>query len=275
MKLIKIFLNKKDLFMLSLLALMAVFIWLRDTSWMTQSDDTLPILVVIPLIIWLGSPWEFKKVEEKSSQKFIFIVVALIVVGVIFNLTFFLGLGWTYLLWSWLRGKVVTKSLSSLKKLLLLSLMAFPWITLDAEVIGWWFRLSGAHIAATFFSFVGFDVIQTGTNLQVNGLSIAVEVACAGLNTLQSMFIAGTTVAYILLKDQRCFWWNIPFLFIMAWISNTIRIIGICLAGILVSSEFAMGPFHEIGGWLILLFMFSICWLFFSLQQKSSQGIRN
>jgi len=249
------------------LIMLAVFIWLRDTTWISSSDDTLPILVAIPLFIWIGSPWHFKDNPETPSLGWIALTAFLFLVGIAINSTLLLTLSWCALLWAWLSKKVTNESLPTLKKLMILPLMAFPWISLDADRIGWWFRLSGAWTTAQFFSLLGLDVKQEGTLLNVNGLPISVEVACAGLNTLQSMLIAGSVVAFLILGDTKRYWVNLPLLVVMAWVANTLRIILISAAALLITPAFSKGNFHVFGGWVVIMLMFCLCWFIFSLQE--------
>ncbi len=264
--------TRRDYSIITLLAILAGFIWLRNTSWITTFDDTVPLLIALPLFIWLGSPWKFKKEEDPLSGKWLVLTAVLFLTGILFNLTFILGLGWSALLWTWLSSRVEPGSNPSLSKLFVLPIMAFPWVIMDATNLGWWFRLSGAWVAAKFFILTGSDVQYAGTSVVINGLPISIEAACAGLNTLQSMLIAGSVVAYLLLKDTNRFWWNLPLLFIMAWAANTLRIILLASAALLVSPEFALGSFHTWGGWLILMVMFGMCWAIFSLQEPRTES---
>jgi exosortase len=263
--------NTDYLIILCLLAY-ACFIWLRDTTWMTSSDDTLPILVAIPLFYWMGSPWKFKENRDPITIHQIAICVLLFLLGIVLNITLILTISWTYLLWIWLSSRLPQEKLSSVKKLLVLPMMAFPWVSLDADRIGWWFRLSGAWAAAHFFSLVGAQVTREGTTLVVNQMPISVEVACAGLNTLQSMIIAGSVVAYLTLGNSSRYWWNLPLLVVVSWLANTTRIILISIAALVISPKFALGNFHQFGGWAILVLMFCLCWLIFSLQETKETG---
>lgn len=256
-----------DYVLITILFVLALFIWLRDTAWVSTAEDSLPILIAIPLFIWLGSPWSFRKDPPALPTTWFTVGVLLFLFGIALDITFLLGAGWTALLWGWLSSRIPQESLNSRVKLLVLPLMAFPWVTLDADRLGWWFRLSGAWTTTQLFNLLGHEVSQAGTYVFINGLSVSVEAACAGLNTLQSMLIAGTVAAYILLKDTSRFWWNLPLLILMAWIANTIRIITIVTAALVISPSFAMGAFHTFGGWIILLLMFAMCWLLFSLQE--------
>lgn len=262
--------KRSDYVVVAILFLLAIFIWLKETHWVSSSDDTLPILVAIPLFIWLGMPWVFRSEPPPMSSRGIVLSAIFFLVGIALNLTILLSIGWTLFLWTWLYSRTPEESHSTIKKLLVLALMAFPWISLDAQTLGWWFRLSGAWVTAQFFTLAGYAVQQEGTNLTINNLPISVEVACAGLNTLQSMLIAGTFVAFIILGKTDRYWWNLPLLFFLSWLANTVRIIALCIAALAISPEFAVGTFHTWGGWAILLLMFSLCWLIFSLQEPKN-----
>lgn len=263
-------LNIRDYLFLPLLFLYALFIWLRDTAWISSSDDTLPILVALPLFVWLGYPWHFNERSPQISLRILVSATLLFLTGILFNFTLLLTFSWMLILWGWLSERLTEEMVPRLKKLMVFPLLAFPWIALDADRIGWWFRLTGASATAHFFKLLHFDVQQEGTTLVVNGLPISVEVACAGLNTLQSMMIAGTAVAFIFLGNSNRYWFNLPLLIVTSWVANTGRIILISAAALFISPTFAMGNFHVLGGWVVILMMFSLCWLIFSLQEKKT-----
>lgn len=265
-------LRASDVAMFFILTFLALFIWFRDLSWISTADDTLPILVAIPLFAWIAAPWKFREDSEPLSVNLIATSVLLFLAGIGLNFTLSLTLGWTILLWAWLKVRTAPEMLPSLKKLLILPIMAFPWIALDAVKLGWWFRLSGAWAATEFFSLLNLDVTREGTIMVVNGVSISVEVACAGLNTLQSMMIAGSIVDYLILGSSALYWWNLPVLVAISWFANTLRIIFISLAALYISPQFATGEFHTIGGWAILMIMFAICWFIFSLQAPKEEN---
>ncbi len=246
-----------------LLAFYALLIWFRDISWMSTAEDTLPILVALPLFVMLLWPWEFAKEKTPLSTVQLACALLLFPLGIVTNLTILLAISWTWLLWLWLNSRIAAPSKDQIAKLLILPFMAFPWITLDAAPIGWWFRLSGAWATAHVFSFLGANVYQDGTQLLINMQPIDVEVACSGLNTLQSMIIAGSVAAFVTLGEYKRYWFSLPFLVLMAWVANTIRIIILVLAALLVSPAFALGTFHTFGGWLVLMLMFILSWAVF------------
>ncbi|MSU57146.1 MAG: exosortase/archaeosortase family protein [Pedosphaera sp.] len=257
----------KDIGFVAALVALAVFIWVRDLTWVSAAGDALPILAALPIFVWLGKPWRFQKDSPPRSIAAIALAAAGFVVGVVTELTIVLALSWTWLLWTWLRSRLSSDSLPAVRKLLVLPLLAFPWITLDGQWIGWCFRLSAAWAVAHLFALMGFGVVQNGTNLLVQGLPISVEAACSGLNTLQSMLIAGSMLAFIFLGQQRNFWWNLPGLIALAWIANTVRIITLVVASLTISPEFSQGMFHTWGAWLVLVLMFLLCSALFAMQR--------
>ncbi len=265
--------NRKDYTVLFTLSFLALFIWIRDLEWMSSTDDTLPILICIPLFAWLEWPWKLLDTTYELRPTNVLVASVLLLAGVISNLTILLTIAWCYLLWTWIKQRTPLSLQKRLSKLMILPIMAFPWVTLDAYIIGWWFRLSGAWVATQFFSLINLSAVQQGTAMVINGVPISVDVSCAGLNTLQSMLIAGSVLAYIQLGNLKRYWLNIPFLIWMAWLANTLRIIMLCSVAVGISTEFAMGPFHESGGWVVLFLMFCLCWFVFSLQQPRSDEI--
>jgi len=264
--------KKNDYAVVLVLFFFMLFIWLRDLSWISTSDDTVPILVSLPLFLWLGAPWSFRdEVKPLSRASFVWVVV-LSLLGILLDVTLLLAIAWTLLLWTWLKKRIIKESYVKVRQLLIFPIMAFPWVALDMEQISWWFRLSGAWVTGTFFQFLGYDVVQEGTNLTIDQLPIAVEAACAGLNTLQSMLIAGSVVNVIFLGGTTRYWYNILTLIAISWIANTLRIIGICIAALVVSPAFALEVFHNWGGWAVLVVMFALCWAVLSFQDPCRKG---
>jgi exosortase/archaeosortase family protein len=259
--------KKSDITFGTALLLLAVFIWFRDTTWMSSADDTLPILVTLPLFFWLGMPWQLSSVTPNYQISKFYIAGFLFLLGIILNSTLILAITWSLLLWTWISARVSKDTLPMLRKLLILPLLAFPWISLDFDRIGWWFRLSGTWVTGHLFQLFGYEVEQEGTLLFIEGFPISIEKACAGLNTLQSMLIAGTLLDFIILGSTTKYWYNLLLLPFIGWLANTFRIIVITASAIFISPQFAMGSFHVVGGWLVIITMFLLCWLIFSWQE--------
>lgn len=260
--------TRKDHVFLVPVFLVGVFIWTRDRRWTAAAEDALPILAALPLFIWLAAPWRWRKGGFEVSNGWLFVAVATLMVGHVSGLTTVLTMGWGMLGWSWLSLRLEEDSLRVVRRLLPLPLLAMPWVTLDGDVIGWWFRLSGAWVTANLFSMLGFTVTHSGTLLNIQGAPISVEAACAGLNTLQSMLIAGVALAFVILGRERCYWWNIALLVPLAWLANTLRILMLSGAALSFSPEFVAGKFHDLSGWVVIVTMFLLCHLLFTLEAK-------
>ncbi len=253
--------SARDRLWMVLLAVAAALIWLRNTAWISTASETLPILAALPLFVWLGAPWRIQRTVFQLHRDWLAVGGILFAAGVATDLTFFFAAAWTAALWSWLRQRVEPDSIPGLHRLLVLPMLAFPWITLDAAPLGWGFRLSAAWSVKLLFGALGFVVEREGTSLLVQGVPIAVAPACSGLNALQAMLIAGTALAVLELRQRRGFWWSLTMLPALAWIANTLRVVALTAVALTFGSEFAGGWFHGFAGWLVLMFMFGLNWL--------------
>lgn len=261
--------KRKDQYALILFAGLAALIWLRDRSWFDAAEDVLPALAALPLFYLLGKPWKpspHPTGSQTTSPLLIALSVLLFVVGIASNLTLLLAAGWTAGLWCWLKSAVDVSIHARLRRLLVLPFAAFPWINLDLQGLGWWFRLSGAWATNAILSGAGLEVTREGTRMLVQGMPVSVDVSCSGLKVLQSLVIAGTLLAYVLLGRSPRYWWNVALLLPLAWVANTARILTISLASMTFGPEFAMGLFHTWGGLLVLVLMFLMSWGIFKFQ---------
>ena len=238
------------------LILAAGWFWLRDRSWLTSAEEVVPILAALPLFVWLGAPWWFRVAPFSLAPIPLGVAAVSLVAGLALDLTFLLAIAWTAALWAWLSARLAQDRLPHIRRLLVLPLMAFPWVALDGAPVGWWFRLSAAGVAGEVFSWVGLAVTRDGTHLLVQVLPVAVDASCSGLKVLQAMLIAGTILAYGQLGRTRSYWWSLPALVLIAWLANTLRVITLSVAALTAGPEFAAGWFHMWGGWLVLALMF-------------------
>ncbi|MBI4659854.1 MAG: exosortase/archaeosortase family protein [Verrucomicrobia bacterium] len=259
--------------MITVLVLLAIHIWVRDSNWPATAQDSWPILAGIPIFIWFRRPWVF---ADPANQSFpargVAAITALYLLGVLLNSTLFLALGWTLLFRTWLITRTdAGLSAACTTKLLALPFFSFPWIATDLNSVGWFFRLSGAAVVELLFAALQFDVVRHGTLLSVQGKLMSVEAACSGLNGLQSMLIAGTTMAYLKLKDSPRFWWNLPTLVGAAWLANTIRIAILAFTAVESSLDTQSQFIHGLAGCGSLGLAFGLCWFFFGLQEPKSR----
>jgi exosortase/archaeosortase family protein len=266
-----------DFWMPGLLVAFGAFIWMRDRHWLQAADDTLPILAALPLFIWLGRPWTFQPGPWRLARPALIVGVLAFPAGTLFDSTLLLTVSWTALLWSWLSVRVTPDARTSLRPLMVLPFVSFPWLANDFEQVGWWFRLSGAAATEALLSWLAFDVARQGTHLFLCGMAVTVEPACSGLNGLQSLLVAGSALAALKLGGTRLFWWNLPLLVAAAWLANVVRIVFASLCVVALTPAAAarwFEPLHVGAGWLALCAMFALCWLLFSLQARRLERVR-
>ena len=263
--------TKPDYGMAGVLALLAAVLWLQALSWTRAAADTLPILVGLPLFVWLNRPWKFTTRAWELASRPALIGLVLFPIGSLLGSTLVLTAGWTALLWSWISTRTSVRDNPSASKLLVLAFLSFPWILTDLEGVGWWFRLSGAAVAERLLAWCQLDVARQGTYLSVAGFTLSVEPACSGLNGLEAMLIAGAALAYGKLGRTRLYWWNLPLLVAAAWAANLMRIVFTALWAIGLTGEEEirrLGQFHLVVGWLALCVVFGLCWVLFSVQER-------
>lgn len=251
--------NAHDARWFVVLGALAVFIWVRDASWLERLDETMPILLALPLFVWFGAPWPRRSDPERVRFAWQAIAGLLLLTGLVSNLTVFLAAGWTTLLVTWLRSRLPADRFHAHRPLFILPAMAFPWIVLDGQAISWWFRLSAAWMTEHLFRAMQFPVTRAGTHLVIHDSPIAVDASCAGLNALQGMLIAGSLVAYVMLGARARLVWLVPLLIGLAWLSNVLRVVLLSGTALTFGHDFAVGWFHATGGWALLFLMFLLC----------------
>lgn len=231
------------------------WIWWQDRSWLASAGDVVPILVGLPLFLWMGGPWVWRAEIGAVSRWSLALAAMGWVVGSATGVSFGLALSFASLLWTWL-GIFAEPGPGLRFRALTLVVLAFPWVLQDLERLGWYFRLSGATVSEVVFRMLGMSVSRSGVDLVVENLSMSVEAQCAGLNSLQAMLLAGVFLACRFFPEHRVFWWMLPACVAAAWAANTLRILLITLAALTFSPEFAMGTFHKSGGLVALLLSF-------------------
>ncbi len=258
----------RDLPFLLILPAAGVLIWTQNLYAVSSLDDTLPILLSLPLFVFMASPWKFRDTPPALSYSTLITATACYLIGFVADMVWLLALSWTLALWTWVSSRVDEARLPHMKKLMILPFLAFPWLTIECTAIGWYFRLSGAWATAKGFSALGFNVVHEGTRIIVMGLPVGIGEACSGINVLQSMLIAGSALTFLYLGRTKAYWPNIILLFALSWLANTMRIFILCLVALTMGREFALGIFHTFGGWLVLFLMMFLCLGVLSLQRS-------
>lgn len=246
------------------LGAVGVFIWWRDRSWLASAGEVLPLLVAFPLFWWCGRPWRWRAGVAGVDRQWLGLAALAWIAGIALNLTVLLALAWTVATWSLLVLRLEPARRPTVARLLPLLWLAFPWLALETDWLGWYFRLSAAGVADRLFGALGFAVERQGVLVVVQGLPISVDPECSGLGVLQAMLIAGLVVAHRQFRASRGYWWVVPALVAAAWCANTLRVLLTTAVALSFGSGFATGRFHVLSGVLVLVLMFLLCLAGFS-----------
>lgn len=233
--------------LLTTMACAAVLVWTRDTSWLTNIADTLPLAAGIPLAWWLGGPWKPRNaIDLNGRQKALAAAICGFVIGWLISNLSLLAISWT-LLTGCLVAATYQPRLGRLRLAWLL-LLSFPWIALEWPQTGWWFRLSSAWAAEHFFNLLAMPVVREGTHLNVMGVPIDIEPSCAGWNLLQITLLTGVTLGSYELPSPRRFSVLLCLLPALSWCANLFRIL--LLSGLALSFDVdvANGVLHGLTG---------------------------
>ncbi|WP_372364696.1 exosortase-associated EpsI family protein [Candidatus Uabimicrobium sp. HlEnr_7] len=244
---------------------LALYTWLNDTSWLNSVEDTVPLFMSFVLFFWLAKPWEITQEQYSFSGAVPMISLLLLSSGFILGSTFILACCVCSIAWLWFN---IFAPKQGKHHLIVFLFFAFPWIALDAEKIGWIFRISGATFAYKFFTLIGFPAEQQGTSLIVSGVFLSVDSACAGISTLQAILILGFAILHMRLQEKLNVPLNLFLLTLLAWWANTLRIVLIGFAALVVGEEFALGLFHTWGSLILLTFMFGFTFTIAFFQEK-------
>lgn len=239
------------------LALLWTIVWTRPMVQRLPVDNSWPLTLGLFIAFWLGRPWKLRKHIATPQSSLLAAAVILFAIGLLGQLLVLAAVGWTILLTVW--TKTYWSSPIRLAPWSMLAFFSFPWIATDFVELGWHFRLSGAWIAEGLFTSLGFSIRREGTLLDIQGLPVAIEPACAGMNLLPVLLLTGSAVGLAFLGGQSRFWGFLALLFPLAWIANTVRICVITAVALTWGSQFASGFFHTWGALLVLVVMFGAC----------------
>jgi len=242
-----------------MLTLSAASIWLLDRSWVTAAGDTLPLLALFPAMFWLGRPWCWRAIPRRPPTGLAVSACIASLAGILTASILLLTIAWNLLAATWAIALLEPAPGQPRGRLLILGMLAFPWITLEAQPIGQFFRLTGASAACFIFDAIGFAVERQGTLFTVEKLPVSVDAACAGLTVLQAMLIVGAITTLSRIKGRLRFTTALLLLPLFAWLANTTRIIVTAVIALSFGPEAADGSLHVASGLIALAVMFLIC----------------
>ncbi|WP_395747691.1 exosortase/archaeosortase family protein [Prosthecobacter sp.] len=234
-------------------------IWLDNAGALADASAALVAMAAPPLALWLGMPWRLQRQSRHLSRRWIALAAVVLVPGLFYRQPLALSCGWTICTGIVLAQHLTPAAWRQRAGLLPLGLLSLPWLGEDLSWLSMPFRSSGAWVAERCFDVLGFDVVRAGTRLIVEGQEISVEPACAGMNGLHAMLVAGAVLGWLRLREnmRRLVFW-LAVLPAIAWLTNTLRIITISMLGLHTSPEMVAGTAHEMIGWTIVLIVFGL-----------------
>lgn len=162
------------------------------------------------------------------------------------------GLVWTF--WG-------VRCLRSLAFLLLLLATMIPFPALVYNALSAPLQLFASNVATSLAQGLGVSVNRDGNIINLANISLGVEEACSGLNSLSAMMVGSLLLGY--LQCSRV-WsrWLLFFLSIPLSIGiNVLRIAGTAVIAD-YQETFALGFYHSFSGWLVFVCGFAVLYAF-------------
>ena len=166
--------------------------------------------------------------------------------------------GWNMALWGWLSARADKQVFARALRLAPLPVLSFPWIPIDCGFLIWWLRLFGAWGMEQCLVLLDVNATRNLTTVTTPYGSFSVIRQCAGINTLQSMTIVGTVLAYLNLRSRTNYWRFLPVIVGVAILTNSIRIVAIGLVGIFIGMKYTEGEMHTWLGWIVVMAVFAL-----------------
>jgi exosortase len=156
------------------------------------------------------------------------------------------GLTWTF----WGVARFRSLSLPFLLLATMVPLPAIAYNTIAAPL-----QLFASEIAADLAQACGVSVYRDGNILTLAHVSLGVEEACSGLNSLSALIVAGVLLCFMLLSRPLVRWLLFAITIPLAIGVNILRV---TITAILAdyNEEFAMGFYHSFSGWLVFVVAF-------------------
>ncbi len=251
----------------------AALIWFRDRSWLPDAADSLPLVAGFPLAWWLGSPWVVRAEPDSGGKRWLLAAAGFAFgAGWMISSITLLSIAWTALAWCW--AVAFHQPDDRRWRVAGLVVLAFPWVTLEWQQVGWWFRLSSAAAGEFFFQMLQMPVLREGTRLSVMGVPVQVDAACAGWNLMQLTLLAGLVLGVREIGSHRRFLGFLLLLPALSWVANFIRIL--VLTGIALSFDIAIadGAIHGITGLVVIVAVIAMTRLLCLLLEPPDPTVR-
>lgn len=252
------------------LALAAMLIWARDLSWISFPEDAIPLIFGLPVAFMLGGPWIVEKSQCSNAKRIIMaMALAVLALGWIIGSIALLAVSWSFVAILWADSNFKYNSLRT--RLIWLLVLSFPWLVIECQPVGWALRVSSAVAAESFFIWLHLPVLREGTLLNVMGIPIEIEPACAGWNLLQLTLLMGVSMGAMEIRSTKRFYVLLVFLPLISWAANLIRILTLSTVALTFGVDVADGPIHSFTGFALLGVVIALTKLLCAIIEPSIQ----
>jgi exosortase len=117
-------------------------------------------------------------------------------------------------------------------------------------------QLFASDVATTIAQSVGVTVYRDGNIINLAHMSLGVEEACSGLNSLSAMMVGGVLVGFLMCKRPLSRWLLVLLSIPLAIAANVVRVGGTAVLAD-YNEQFAKGFYHMLSGWLVFLVGFA------------------
>jgi exosortase len=161
------------------------------------------------------------------------------------------GLIWTF--WGLARLRTLTFPLLLLAAMVPLPVMVYNSLAAPLQLLA-------SDMATRIIQALGTSVFRDGNVLHLANLSLGVEEACSGLNSLSALMVGGMLLGYLLCSRLPARLLLFAVAVPLAIAVNIVRIAGTAVLAD-YNQDFAMGFYHAFSGWLVFVAGFGILYL--------------
>lgn len=158
------------------------------------------------------------------------------------------GLVWTF--WGWQRLQTLAFPL-----LLMATMVPLPVILYNAVAAP--LQLFASNVATNLAQLLGVAIYRDGNVIHLAHISLGVEEACSGLNSLSALMVASLLLGFLVCTRVSArvilFALSIP----LSIAVNVLRVTGTAVIADF-HEEFALGFYHSFSGWLVFIGGFAI-----------------
>jgi len=162
------------------------------------------------------------------------------------------GLVWTF--WGYLRLRTL-----AFPFLLLATMVPLPVLLYNSIAAP--LQLFASDVATSLAQMFGVAVYRDGNVIHLAHISLGVEEACSGLNSLSALMVASLLLGFLVCQNVAArvilFALSIP----LSIAVNVLRVTGTAIIAD-YHEEFALGFYHSFSGWLVFLGGFAILYGF-------------